>query len=231
MPNIVRLLLVALMFSTLFVAGCAKSALDSQYIDAQELKLKVRELADQMLATMDNSVLTGLIAMPTSFVDLNHKGQTSAFGNLMGESLIYEFNQRAFPVREYRLSGDIDIQLAQGDFALLRKGVVNTNEKWAALIIGTYYVDKDAVFVNARLVRAMDGMVLRTGQLVLVKTPVITRLTRHKMKPYAGKTTHVAGQPTPVAPLPAPSLGLSSGTIKIEQQVAPEPQPRQPGLY
>ncbi len=226
MPNIVRLLLVALLFSTLFVAGCAKSARDSQYIDAQELKLKVRELADQMLATMDNTTLTGLVAMPTSFVDLNHKGQTSAFGNFMGESLIYEFNQRGFPVREYRLTGNIDIQLAQGDFALLRKGVVNTKEKWAALMVGTYYVDKNAVFVNARLVRALDGMVLRTGQLVLVKTPVVYRMTNHKMVPYAGKPDPVA-----VKPLPAPSIKLPSATINIEQEVAPAPQPRQPGLY
>ncbi len=237
MSNIVRLLLCALLFSTLFASACSKrSAHDPQFVDAQELKLKVRELADQMLATMDNSTLTGLVAMPTSFVDLDNKGQTSAFGNLIGESLIYEFNQRAFPVREYRLTGNISMKLGQGDFALLRQGIVSTKEKWAAVIVGTYYVDKEAVFVNARLVRAYDGMVLRTGQLVLVKTPVIERLVENKMPLYvpsstastantSGKTVHKS------APLPAPSLGLKSGTLNIRQVPESPVPPRQPGLY
>ncbi len=219
MPNIIRLLLISLLFSTLFVSGCAppRSALDSQYIDAQELKLKIRELADQMLSTMDNSTLTGLVAMPSSFVDLNHKGQTSAFGNLLGESLIYEFNQRAFPVREYRLSGNIDMQLGQGDFALLRQGVMSAHEKWAAIIVGTYHYDHKAVFVNARLVRAYDGMVLRTGQLILVNTRIVERLIKDTTKRHD--------------PSPPPSLGLGSGTLKI-RQVPPTPSaPVGEGLY
>ncbi len=230
MPNIVRLLLCALILSSLFMTACSRTrtAQDPQYVDAQELKLKVRELADQMLATMDNSTLTGLVAMPTSFVDMNNKAQTSAFGNLMGESLIYEFNQRAFPVREYRLTGNIAMKLGQGDFALLRQGIVSTHEKWAALIVGTYYVDKEAVFVNARLVRAYDGMVLRTGQLVLVKTPVIDRLTKTLMQPYVPAT---AAHSTAPKPLPAPTLGLKSGTLNIRQVPEQPAPPRQPGLY
>ncbi len=219
MPNIIRLLLISLLFSTLFMTGCSTSrtALDSQYIDAQELKLKIRELADQMLSTMDNSTLTGLVAMPTSFVDLNHKGQTSAFGNLLGESLIYEFNQRAFPVREYRLSGNIEMQLGQGDFALLRQGVMSAHEKWAAIIVGTYHYDHKAVFVNARLVRAYDGMVLRTGQLVLVNKRIVERLVKDTTERHD--------------PLPPPSLGLGSGTLKI-RQVPPTPSaPVGEGLY
>ncbi len=234
MPNLIRLLLLGLLFSTLFVAGCGsktKTALDPQYIDAQELKLKVRELADQMLATMDNSTLTGLVAMPTSFVNMNNKAQTSAFGNLMGESLIYEFNQRAFPVREYRLTGNIDIKLGQGDFALLRQGIVSTREKWAALIVGTYHVDKEAVFVNARLVRAYDGMVLRTGQLVLVKTKVIDRLTQTILPPYTPVAAPKASAAPKPKPLPAPTLGLKSGTLNI-RQIPPAPTtPAGPGLY
>ncbi len=246
MSHTFRFFLFVFLFQTLIISGCAtpppppKSAMDLEYIEVQEFKLKVRELADQMLATMNNTTLTGLVAMPTSFVNINNKAQTSAFGNLLAESLIYEFNQRAFPVREYRLSGDIDIKLAQGDFALLRKGLVDTNEKWAALIVGTYYVDKDAVIVNARLVRARDGMVLRTGQLVLVKTPFITRLTQHIITTDVPKTVTVRTVSAPrnppkyygPAPKPVPrnALGLESGTLNI-RQVPKAQSPTGPGLY
>ncbi len=233
MSTFFRFFLIVALFQSLVLTGCGKpppapkTAMDLEYIDVQEFKLKIRELADQMLATMNNTTLTGLVALPTSFVNMNNKAQTSAFGNLLGESLIYEFNQRAFPVREYRLSGDIDIKLAQGDFALLRKGLVNTNEKWAALIIGTYYVDKEAVIVNARLVRALDGMVLRTGQLVLVKTPFITRLTQDNITPTVTQTAPVRtvspprNPPKYYGPTPKPvdhtGLGLQSGTLNIRQ--------------
>ncbi len=246
MSNILRFFLFVLLCQSMLLTGCGapkpkpKTALDAEYVDVQEFKLKMRELADQMLATMDNRSLTGLVALPTSFVNVNNKAQTSAFGNLLGESLIYEFNQRAFPVREYRLSGDIDIKLAQGDFALLRKGIVNTNEKWAALIVGTYYVDKEAVIVNARLVRALDGMVLRTGQLVLVKTPFITRLTQDHITTTVTKTAPVRtvspprNPPKYYGPAPKPmaptGLGLESGTINI-RQVPRAKTPTGPGLY
>lgn len=209
MNSFVRFLLLGLLFLGLMAAGCGSrkapvTAMSPEYVDAQELKLKIRELADQLLATMPNQSLTGLVAMPTSFVNQDNVQQSSPFGRLVGESLIYEFNQRGFPVREYRLPGYIDIIPQQGDFALLRKGLVNTTgEKWAALIIGTYYRTPDAVFVNARLVRAADGMVLRTGQLVLVNNELIVQLTT----PTATATAQTASGPRPL---------MSSGTMTIK---------------
>lgn len=184
MHILIRIFLFALLFQGL-LAGCVKNpqpqqprATDPEYVNAVEFKLKMRELADQMLATTPNSALGDLVAMPTSFVDMDNKRQTSPLGNLIAESLIYEFNQRGFPVCEYRLTGNIDMIMGQGDFALLRQGVMSTvGKKWAALIVGTYYRTPEAVFVNARLVRANDGMVLRTGQLVLVRNALIERLT------------------------------------------------------
>lgn len=164
------------------LAGCAKKNLPPEqpgYVDAVELKLKCRELADQMLATVPNDALKGFVAMPTTFVDENDTSRSSPLGRVMAESMFYEFNQRGFPTREYRLTGKIDVVGGKNDLALAANQVVpTTKQPWAALVVGTYYVDKDATFVNARLVRASDGLVLRTGQLVLPNTPVIARMSR-----------------------------------------------------
>lgn len=236
MTALSRLFLLVLLFQVLLAASCAgkvqpePTPTSPAYVDAQELKLKVRELADQMLATTPNSALDGLVAMPTSFVDLDNKARTSALGNLFAESLIYEFNQRGFPVREYRLTGNIDVILGQGDFALLRKGLVSTaNQKWAALIVGTYYRTKDAVFVNARLVRANDGMVLRTGQLVLVNNSLVAKLSEPVLPPLPPGVA--SGPGTPVQVLP--TSGLSSGAMNMKP--APWPTKRVtkkgPGLW
>lgn len=181
--------MLKLLFQTLLIcfmaanfAGCAKKVIQPEqpgYVDAVELKLKCRELADQMLATVPNDALKGFVAMPVSFVNESDTSRSSPLGRLMGESMFYEFNQRGFPTREYRLTGKIDVVGGKNDLALAANQVVpTTNQPWAAILVGTYYVDNDATFVNARLVRASDGLVLRTGQLVLPNTPVIARMSR-----------------------------------------------------
>lgn len=174
--------LLLLCFMAANLAGCARKELPPEqpgYVDAMELKLKCRELADQMLATVPNDALKGFVAMPVSFVNENDTSKSSPLGRLMGESMFYEFNQRGFPTREYRLTGKIDVVGGKNDLALAANQVVPTKgQPWAALLVGTYYVDNDATFVNARLVRASDGLVLRTGQLVLPNTPVISRMSR-----------------------------------------------------
>lgn len=225
MKSFVQFLLLALLFQGL-LAGCARKApltpTSPQYVDAVELKLKIRELADQLLSTMPNSGLNDLVAMPTSFVDLENKRATSPLGNLFAESLIYEFNQRGFPVFEYHITGNVDTVLGQGDFALLRQGVTSTaGKKWAALLVGTYQRDKDVVFINARLVRARDGMVLRTAQLVLLKSAVVDRLSgpispTADGAPAKGKEPLISGGAMRIVPAPwkasapQPKSGLRS---------------------
>ena len=147
------------------------------YADAMEIKLMCRELADQMLATMPNDAIQGFVAIPTSFVDQNNTSYSSQLGRLFGESMFYEFNQRGFPSWEYRLSGKVAVTGGRGDLALV-SGQVNTNHKWGAILVGTYAMDDDVTFVNARLVRVTDGLVLRTGQLILANTPIIRRMAQ-----------------------------------------------------
>ena len=101
MHNLLRLILICTLALPL-MPGCSKApatANDPGYIDAVELKLKFRELTDQMLATMPNDALQGVVAMPTSFVDENNTSRRSPLGRLMGEAMFYEFNQRGFPAR------------------------------------------------------------------------------------------------------------------------------------
>ena len=197
MANPIRpLLLCALLVA--FLAGCAQKPLPPQpqgYVDAVDLKLQCRELADQMLATVPNSALRGYVAMPTSFVDENNTSVSSPLGRLIAESMYYEFNQRGFPTREYRLTGKINVVGGKDDLALAANQVVSTKgQKWAALLVGTYYVDKAATFINARLVRASDGLVLRTGELVLENNPVLLRMAGDSSQGFGGGIPIVQGK-------------------------------------
>ena len=204
---------------------------DPNHVAAQELKLKVRELADQLIASLPNEALAGFVALPTSFVDQNNFHSSSPLGRYLAEGLIYEFNQRGFPVREYRADGGITMLEGMGEMALERKGKIATAKgRGNALLVGTYHQDPDAIFVNARLVRSSDGIVLRTGQVVLTPNAVTLRMVNagpdgwplglvEQSKKKPGDMTY----PEPgVGPLfaytPAPkSGGLKSGGMKIVQ--------------
>ena len=151
--------------------GGERPELDPSYMDARELKLQVRELAEQLLANIRQGDLYGKIGMPTSFVNQNNFKQSSAFGRYIAEQMFHEFNQRGFPVREYRIGNSIKMQEGNGDFFLSRdKGSVPVSSKTSVVLVGTYYQDGSNLFINARLIRPSDGLVYPTGQMVVPMT-------------------------------------------------------------
>lgn len=199
------------------------SPLDPNHIAAQELKLKVREMADQLLAGLPNDVLTGYVALPVSFVSQNNFTQSSPLGRYLAEALIFEFNQRGFPVREYRADGVITMQESMGESALKRGGKISTAKgRGNALLMGTYHQDPDAVFVNARLVRAADGIVMRTAQIMLTPNPVITRMGRDATPGKAiGDGPLFAGASGTSGLRAAPKAGVSGRSALRFRQATP----------
>lgn len=166
------------------VPGGPRPAPDPAMVQAQELRLKVRELAAQLLDTWPGQPLTGVVALPTTFVSLDNFQQTSGLGRYMAEALFYEFNTRGFATREYRTNGTIHLTPGQGEFTLSRAlPDVKISSDWGALVVGTYYRDKDAVFVNARLVRPSDGLVLRAAQIVLPMNSLVARMSAQPPRP------------------------------------------------
>jgi len=169
------------------IEGVRYQAPDPAYADARELKLKVRELAEQLVADMQDCSLQGAVALPTSFVNLNDFNESSAFGRLIGEQLFYELNQRGYPVREYRMSGNIQPRAKAGEFALSRElGRLSARSGQAVVIVGTYTRGDNAVFVNARLIRPRDGRVIRTANLVIESNPTIESMLANKSRNVKG---------------------------------------------
>lgn len=199
---------------------------NAAYMDARELKLKVRELADQLISSMPNDALAGYVALPASFVNQDNFDESSAFGRFLAESLFYEFNQRSFPVREYRLPGTLRTIEGEGEFVLSRSiPTLPGRESWAVFVTGTYYRDPTAIFVNARLIRAADGMVLRTGQLVLQPNQLLARMLRNNLR---GGTMHIApaseATPAPAYLPKTPTSGKAKKSKTSNSTSAPKKQ-------
>ncbi|MDR2161948.1 MAG: hypothetical protein LBO77_07435 [Desulfovibrio sp.] len=149
------------------------------YADARELRLKVRELAEQLAAGIQDSSLRSAVALPVSFVNLDNMGETSGLGRYIAEQIFHEFNQRGFPVREYRIpGGGIATVEGRGEFYLSRALQQAAAVSPAAVVVaGTYYSTPQAIFINARLLRPADGRVLRTASLLLPANDLTRRMT------------------------------------------------------
>ncbi|MDL2271778.1 hypothetical protein LJC23_01955 [Desulfovibrio sp. OttesenSCG-928-I05] len=176
------------------------------YMEARELRLKVRELTEQLIAGMSIPA-KGTVALPTSFVHQDDFTQTSSLGRFVAEQLFHEFTQRGFPVREYRLGSMVRVKEGQGEF-LLSRDVADISAKNSGLVfvVGTYYVDRDAVFMNARLIRGTDGGVLRTAQLIIPANAMARRMLAGGGKTLETGTLTVrdfktATQPTNLTPI------------------------------
>ena len=186
---------------------------DPNYVNARELKLKVRELAEQLIADVTDPYLRSAVALPSAFVDLNNMHRTSAFGRLFSEQLIYEFNQRGFPVREYRIPDSITVVDSVGEFYLTRLVEnVKVQAPGAVVIAGTYHADNQAIFVNARLVRPNDGRVLRTANLVIPNNGLNKRLLKPTLvTTLAASSIEIKNCGTgPAAVLPRSSIDMGA---------------------
>ncbi|WP_290924610.1 FlgO family outer membrane protein [Halodesulfovibrio sp.] len=144
--------------------------------NAREVKLKVRELADQLLTDLDWEAFKSASILPVTFVEQDNFERSSAFGRYIAEALIYEFNQRNVPVKEYRIGNEIKGRRGEGEFMLTRNHRTYVKNRRSLAVVGTYYQVKGSVFVNARMVRVSDNSVLRTAQLVFQQTDVVRRM-------------------------------------------------------
>ncbi|GAB6038720.1 hypothetical protein JCM15519_32790 [Fundidesulfovibrio butyratiphilus] len=127
-------------------------------VDAEEIRLYARELAAQITGGLSGeNPLFGVVSVPTAFVDQDTRA-TSSFGRLMGEQMIYELTSRGFPVKEVR-----------GAPAKSRKRGRAAPSENLAILAGSYYHDKNNLFVNARLVEP-SGRVIRAASVLIPMT-------------------------------------------------------------
>jgi len=173
----IRRLLFPLMFFFLlaFVArGETAGPLDA----ASRLNLAVHDLAEQLLRYGDLRPEGFRVGVMT-FVDLNHLDWTTPFGRLLAEMLLGELQRAGFTVFEVRLTKDIFLRKSEGEFSLARiSALVSPEMRLNAVLIGTYLVRGDYVFVNARLVSKRDQRVLSSALRIMRIEPLLAALLK-----------------------------------------------------
>ena len=103
----------------------------------------------------DNPVLVA------SFVNLDNLNESSTFGRVVSEQIASRFNQKGYSTIELKLRTNIFIKEGSGEFLLSREmAEISTKHRAQAVVVGSYAVASNRVYLTARVINVNDGRVL-----------------------------------------------------------------------
>jgi TolB-like protein len=115
----------------------------------------------------------------TTFVSLDDLYLTSSFGRIYSEQLLSELVMRGYDVVEIRQGNSIQFLQAEGEYRLTRElEKIKNSVELGGIIVGTYTVSPDRVYLNARLLDPNRSLVLSAASVEITKTAEIERLLR-----------------------------------------------------
>lgn len=157
--------------------------------EATELKLQVRELANQILADQGEGWAgRDITVVVSTFVDLNRLYETSDLGRLLTEHMIGELQRKGIKTIDVRFSNSLQVKEGLGEYGLSREmDELSYVHGAQARLVGTYSATEGQVVVNARLLHQEDGRVLSSGSIILNKNRMITELIKDSGWPVSDR--------------------------------------------
>jgi TolB-like protein len=115
----------------------------------------------------------------TTFVNIDDLYASSTFGRMVGEQLMSELAMKGFDVVELRHADALQFLDTSGEFALSRDArAVRGHRNLSAVVVGTYVVSPERVYVNARLIEPSTSLILSAGSVEMSKTRELAKLLR-----------------------------------------------------
>ncbi|MFC1515650.1 FlgO family outer membrane protein [Thermodesulfobacteriota bacterium] len=118
--------------------------------------------ADVLLDRAPDEITTDTPFLVTSFVNINNLEESTTFGRLLSEQIASKVSQNGFRVKEIKLSdGSLFVIKGSGEFVLSRR-LENIRASFNSnyVIVGTYSVGYESVYVSSRIVRIDDSVIV-----------------------------------------------------------------------
>ncbi len=158
-----RLVMVAMILSlTFLLAGCGSNKPTSTSRFDVEVDL-VAELnkAAQTLLSRTAGLNHSQPVITASFVSVDNMQSSSTFGRQSSEIFATAISQAGVPVKEVKLRDSLFIQENTGELMLSRElRHLSTNHSAQAVAVGTYAVGGTHLYINVRIVRSSDSVIL-----------------------------------------------------------------------
>lgn len=96
-----------------------------------------------------------------TLVNINALDESSAFGRMTAEQISGQFSRRGFPMVEMKFRDSVYVKQNVGELLLTREiKQIALSHKAQAVIVGTYAESDTFVFVNLKLIRPADNIVI-----------------------------------------------------------------------
>lgn len=164
-----KIVVGAVLGAALVLSGCAADKPKSPYTDQRvdvvsELEAARKPLFGKLVDPLDKD----LPIIAASFANIDDLTSSSTFGRMVSEVISAGLTNRGYQVIEVKMRDSLFIKQGAGEFMLSRKIKNLSNEYDAqAVLLGTYAIGGTNLYVNARLVRTSDNIILGSHDFVL----------------------------------------------------------------
>lgn len=96
-----------------------------------------------------------------SLVNLDNLNESSTFGRVVSEQIASRLKQKDYSTIEMKLRTTVFIKEGSGEFLLSREiSKISIKHRAQAVVVGTYAVASDRVYITVRIVNVNDGNIL-----------------------------------------------------------------------
>lgn len=124
--------------------------------------------AYHLIAQIGNQMIDDRRLMATTFVNVHNFNDSAPFGRVVSQIYATEFTRRGFAVLETRMRNQLAIREEQGEVILSRElSQISSENRVQAVLIGTYAVAGEQIFVTARVIHAATHVAIASYDYVL----------------------------------------------------------------
>jgi TolB-like protein len=175
--------ILAVTVFSLGLSGCAgyQTSTRTDAIQDVDIVAMSYDAADILMARAGTLIDGSKTIVAASFVNIDNLDNSSSFGRIVSQQLASRFTQKGYKVTEMLLRNNIYIKEGEGEFLLSRTlKSISAQHNVQAVIVGTYAIAANNIYVVAKLVRATDSIVLSSHDYTFPVGPDIKQLIRHR---------------------------------------------------
>jgi TolB-like protein len=117
--------------------------------------------ADYLIGKLPKDMLKDSPLLVASFVNIDNLNESSTFGRMISEQISSRFKQIGYTAIEMKLRTTIFIKEGSGEFLLSRElSEISTKHNAQAVVVGTYAIASDRVYLTVRVVNVADSAIL-----------------------------------------------------------------------
>ncbi|QNM98332.1 FlgO family outer membrane protein [Chitinimonas koreensis] len=154
------LAVLALLFA---LAGCAASQ-----PGAKNPLIRASYEAADRLADMGGAMVPDQPVIVATLVNIDKLTESSTFGRVLAEQVATRLLGRGYPVIELKLRGSVFVREGTGELLLSREVKdISSAHNAQAVVVGSYAVGADKIYLNLKLVRPTDNRVLAADDVAI----------------------------------------------------------------